>query len=102
MSGKLAGLATLRDDATVTYQSQLDEIARGLIETFAESDQIGRGAARYSRPLHLSRRAGDARRPALISAGLAGTIFVDPSVDQSVGRQSEIAEGRRDLRQPGV
>ena len=37
--GKLAGLAALRDDVTVTYQSQLDEVARGLIETFAESDQ---------------------------------------------------------------
>ncbi len=38
-TGKLAGLATLRDDAAVTYQSQLDEVARGLIEIFAESDQ---------------------------------------------------------------
>ena len=38
-SGKLAGLATLRDNATVTYQSQLDEVARGLIEVFKESDQ---------------------------------------------------------------
>ena len=31
--------AALRDDVTVTYQSQLDEVARGLIETFKESDQ---------------------------------------------------------------
>src|SRR5262249_12676196 len=40
-SGKIAGLAALRDTATVTYQSQLDEIARGLIDAFKESDQSG-------------------------------------------------------------
>jgi flagellar hook-associated protein 1 FlgK len=28
-SGRLHGLAELRDDTAVTYQSQLDEIARG-------------------------------------------------------------------------
>ena len=38
-SGKLAGLAQLRDEDTVTYQSQLDEIARGLVNAFKESDQ---------------------------------------------------------------
>ena len=38
-AGKIAGLAELRDNATVTYQNQLDEIARGLIAVFAESDQ---------------------------------------------------------------
>jgi flagellar hook-associated protein 1 FlgK len=35
----LLGLATLRDDKMVTYQNQLDEIARGVIEVFAEKDQ---------------------------------------------------------------
>jgi len=38
-SGRLHGLAQLRDDVAVTYQNQLDEVARGLIEAFAESDQ---------------------------------------------------------------
>ena len=38
-SGRLTGLAAVRDETTITYQSQLDEIARGLIEAFAESDQ---------------------------------------------------------------
>ncbi len=60
-SGKIAGLAELRDNASVTYQSQLDEIARGLISAFAETDQSGAGASRRPGPLHLSRRAGDAR-----------------------------------------
>ena len=38
-SGKLAGLVEVRDEIAPSYQSQLDEIARGLIETFAETDQ---------------------------------------------------------------
>jgi flagellar hook-associated protein 1 len=40
-SGRLKGLTDVRDTATTTYQSQLDEIARGLIEAFAEQDQTG-------------------------------------------------------------
>jgi flagellar hook-associated protein 1 len=83
-SGKLAGLATLRDDAAVTYQSQLDETARGLIETFAESDQSG--AALPDIPGLFTYPGAPAMPPtALISAGLAGTIFVNPSVDQTAG-----------------
>ena len=37
--GRLAGLTHLRDQIAPTLQSQLDEIARGLVESFAESDQ---------------------------------------------------------------
>ena len=82
--GKLGGLAALRDDASVSYQSQLDEIARGLIEIFAESDQTG--AALPDVP-GLFTYPGAPAIPAsgLISAGLAGTITVASSVDQSVG-----------------
>jgi flagellar hook-associated protein 1 FlgK len=40
-SGRIKGLTEIRDDHAVTYQSQLDEMARGLIEMFAESDQTG-------------------------------------------------------------
>ena len=61
-TGKLAGLAQLRDNATVTYQSQLDEIARGLVEILQGGRPVRRGAARPARPLHLSRRACDARK----------------------------------------
>ena len=83
-TGKLAGLATLRDDAAVTYQSQLDETARGLIETFAESDQSGAGLPDV--PGLFTYQGAPAMPPtALISTGLAGTIFVNPSVDQTAG-----------------
>ena len=70
--------------ASVSYQSQLDEIARGLIEIFAESDQTG--AALPDVP-GLFTYPGAPAIPAsgLISAGLAGTITVASSVDQSVG-----------------
>jgi len=82
--GKLAGLASLRDDATVTYQNQLDEIARGLIETSAESDP--RGAGLPDIPGLFTYPGAPAIPPSgVISSGLAGSIFVNPSVDQGAG-----------------
>ena len=42
-SGKLQALADIRDKTAVTYQIQLDEVARGLIESFAEHDVTGSG-----------------------------------------------------------
>lgn len=42
-TGNNAGLATLRDNLAVTYQSQLDGMAGALIATFAENDQAGSG-----------------------------------------------------------
>ncbi len=38
-SGALAGLADLRDTVAPEYQAQLDQIAGGLVNAFAESDQ---------------------------------------------------------------
>lgn len=83
-SGKLAGLAQLRDQDTVTYQSQLDEIARGLINTFKESDQSG--AALPDVP-GLFTYPGSPAMPAsaTVSVGLAGTISVAASVDPAQG-----------------
>ncbi|MGY8666537.1 flagellar hook-associated protein FlgK [Bradyrhizobium sp. UFLA05-109] len=83
-SGKLAGLAQLRDTDTVTYQSQLDEIARGLINAFKESDQSG--AALPDVP-GLFTYPGAPAMPAsaTVSVGLAGTISVAASVDPAQG-----------------
>jgi len=39
--GKIAGLLQLRDSVATTMQSQLDEVARGLITAFAETDPNG-------------------------------------------------------------
>jgi flagellar hook-associated protein 1 FlgK len=83
-SGKLAGLAQLRDQDTVTYQSQLDEVARGLINTFRESDQSG--AALPDVP-GLFTYPGAPAMPAsaTVSVGLAGLIGVAASVDPAQG-----------------
>jgi len=83
-TGKLAGLAELRDNATVTYQGQLDEIARGLVESFKETDQSG--AALPDRP-GLFTYPGAPAMPAsaTVSVGLAGLISVAASVDPTQG-----------------
>lgn len=83
-SGKLAGLATLRDDKMVTYQNQLDEIARGVIEIFAEKDQT---AAAGPDQTGLFTYAGGPGMPTAgtINVGLAGTIKVTNLVDQALG-----------------
>ena len=39
--GSLQALLQLRDDIAPQYQDQLDEIARGLVQTFRETDQSG-------------------------------------------------------------
>ena len=40
-SGRLAGLAALRDEAAPAYEAQLDAMAEGLIAAFAETDAVG-------------------------------------------------------------
>lgn len=83
-SGKLAGLAQLHDQDSVTYQSQLDEIARGLINTFRESDQT---AAALPDVPGLFTYPGAPAIPAsaTVSVGLAGLISVAASVDPAQG-----------------
>lgn len=81
-TGRLAGLATLRDDVAVTYQSQLDEIARGLIEAFAEVDPAGVGP---DVPGIFTLPAGTIPASGTISTGLAATIKVNPAIDPGQG-----------------
>jgi len=83
-SGRIAGLATLRDQTTVAYQAQLDETARGLISAFAEKDQSV--PATLPDAPGLFTWSGD---PALPGAGLttelAASIKVNPTVDPAAG-----------------
>jgi len=79
--GKLAGLITLRDGVAATMQSQLDEVARGLITAFAETapaqpDRTG-----------LFTWSGAPAIPAAgtLIDGLAGSIKVNAAMDPSVG-----------------
>lgn len=91
-SGRLAGLATLRDDVGVTYQSQLDEIARGLIEAFAESDPTGSGP---DVPGLFTWPSGTIPTTATIQSGLAGVIAVNSAIDPTTG-------GNLDLIRDGI
>jgi flagellar hook-associated protein 1 FlgK len=83
-SGRLTGLAAARDDLAVSYQNQLDEIARGLIEVFAESDQTG-----FALPdvpgLFTYPGAPGMPAPGTLMVGLAGSISVAASVDPLQG-----------------
>jgi flagellar hook-associated protein 1 FlgK len=81
-SGRLAGLATLRDEIAPTYQAQLDEIARALVGAFAETDQTGGGGPALA---GLFTWSGGPAVPAGAVAGLAATLDVNPLVDPSAG-----------------
>ncbi len=83
-SGALAGYAALRDTLAPQYQAQLDQIAGGLINAFAESDQ--------STPPTLPSLPGLFTTPGATSlpsmsatTGLAAAIEVNPNADPSQG-----------------
>ncbi|MFG1397366.1 flagellar hook-associated protein FlgK [Roseixanthobacter pseudopolyaromaticivorans] len=80
-SGEIAGLTTVRDSLTVTYQNQLDEVARGLVATFAESDQSASGAP----TLPGLFTPGSASVPGALTPGLAGVIAVNSAFDPTLG-----------------
>jgi flagellar hook-associated protein 1 FlgK len=80
-SGRLVGFAAVRDDITVTYQRQLDQMGRALIETFAESDQSGGGQPDVP---GLFTYTGGALPSGNID-GLALSISVNKNVDPDAG-----------------
>ncbi|TYC58648.1 flagellar hook-associated protein FlgK [Rhodobacterales bacterium] len=82
-SGRLQGLAELRDDVAVTYQNQLDEVARGLIEAFAESDQVGTGPDQAG--LFTWPGAPAVPPTSTHQVGLAAEIIVNPNADPDQG-----------------
>lgn len=83
-SGKLAGQLQLRDGPLQDQLNQLDEIARGLVELFAETDQTGGGKP----PLAgLFTWSGGPAVPAsgVLAPGIALGLAVNPLVDPSQG-----------------
>jgi flagellar hook-associated protein 1 FlgK len=84
-TGRLPGLAAVRDTIAVTYQSQLDEIARGLIGTFAESDQSPTPTLPDVPGLFTYPGAPAMPAAGTILTGLAGSIVLNPSVDPTQG-----------------
>lgn len=84
-SGRITGLVQVRDDIGVTYQNQLDELARGLIVAFSESDQSATPTLADAAGL-FTWNGGPALPPAgSITAGLAGAISLNAAVDPDQG-----------------
>lgn len=80
-SGRLAGLAQLRDQDAPLYQSQLDEMARGLVISFAEVNQAGGGAR-----AGLFRNGNSLALPgASLVNGIAAALTIAPTVDRMQG-----------------
>lgn len=81
--GSIAAMLQLRDSTAPTLQSQLDELARGLVETFSETGPSG-----ALLPLAgLFTYAGGPGMPpaATISTGLASSLQVNAAYDADQG-----------------
>ncbi len=72
-SGALSGLAAIRDQIAPTYESQLDEVARGLITQFQETDQSG---ANPQAGLFTNGSSLGVPASGTVAPGLAATIQV--------------------------
>ena len=80
-SGKIAGLTQLRDSVASTMQSQLDEIARGLVTAFAET-----APALPNAPGLFTWSGAPGMPPAgTLVNGLAGTIKLNPAINSAQG-----------------
>ena len=83
-SGALAGYAAVRDTLAPEYQAQLDQIAGGLINAFAESDQSATPTLPSLPGLFTT--PGATSLPSMsATTGLAAAIEVNPNVDPSQG-----------------
>lgn len=81
-SGKLQGLTQLRDVIAPQFQSQLDELARGLVTAFAETDQNGGGGSAPG----LFTFAGATTTPTVgLISGLAAEITINANADPTQG-----------------
>ncbi|MEM5494497.1 flagellar hook-associated protein FlgK [Hoeflea sp. AS16] len=82
--GSLQSLIQIRDDYAPSMQDHLDEIARGLVVAFAESDQT---ASALPDQTGLFTWSGGPAVPvgATIIPGIASSIKVNPALIQSLG-----------------
>ena len=87
-SGSLAANLQLRDEVAVQMQRQLDEIARGLITAFAETDPsgtLGDAAGLFTWPGGPALPASGA-----LVEGLASKISINAAMDSSLGGDPEL------------
>ncbi len=93
-SGNIFGLINIRDKVTVTYQTQMDEFARGLITMFSESDQSA--VPSLADATGLFSYSGSPAVPAAGVAipGLASSIRLSAAVDPTQsGTVSKLRDG---------
>ena len=85
--GSLSALLQLRDQSLGAAQNQLDEVARGLVSAFAETDAAGGGSPALT---GLFTWSGAPAIPAggALSPGLAAEIEVDARYDPAQGGDS--------------
>lgn len=85
LGGQIGGLLQVRDDVALTFGRQIDEIARGLLVAFAESDQSG--GSGVPAVMGLFTYAGGPGLPpdGVVLNGIAMMIRVNPSVDPAQG-----------------
>ncbi|MEP0944764.1 MAG: flagellar hook-associated protein FlgK [Rhizobiaceae bacterium] len=88
-SGSLSAMIQLRDDSGATIQSQLDEVARGLITAFAETDATGGGAPALT---GLFTYSGGPGIPAagVLQSGLASDIAINAAFDPAQGGSASL------------
>ena len=79
-TGRLAGLIKARDELPATLQTQIDEIARGLVVAFQESDQSGTSGKPNRPGLFIVAAGIDPAVP-----GTANAIMVNASADPARG-----------------
>lgn len=84
-SGRIAGLSAIRDQIAPACQSQLDELARGLVEAFAETDQSAAPSGAPQPGLFTFAGAAGVPPSGTVVAGLAGRIEVAARVDPAQG-----------------
>ncbi|MBX9864272.1 MAG: flagellar hook-associated protein FlgK [Hyphomicrobium sp.] len=82
-SGRIVGLVQARDDISMSYEAQLDEMARVLVTAFAESDQVGGGPDVPG----LFTYSGATSIPAdgVLVSGLASRLRVNANADPDAG-----------------
>jgi len=94
--GSLQSLLQLRDTVAPTFQSQLDEIARGLITAFAETGPDGTLAPMTG--LFTYKDGAGVQQTAVPTAsatvpGLASRIFVNPVLVPPTGTPDKLRDG---------
>ncbi len=84
-SGQIYGLLTIRDDVAVTIQRQMDELARGLVEAFAEQDQSAVPSLPDQPGLFTFDGAVAIPPTGSVVDGLASILKVSPNVQIAAG-----------------